>query len=160
MLYYHLDFYSTLLLLILMCFIKFTVCCINEKNRNKMCFVMVIFVLIGQSHKIFDPFLGQNSFWASYLHRKNINCYFLCEKFINHSFFCTKIYKYLISFYLFFIFRGINVYFLPKKCKLLLFHNIFLLFCNCNRRIKERKRKYMRQIGNKRKKPKKKRKQL
>ena len=67
MLYYHLDFYSTLLLLILMCFIKFTVCCINEKNRNKMCFVMVIFVLIGQSHKIFDPFLGQNSFWRSWV---------------------------------------------------------------------------------------------
>ena len=90
MLYYHLDFYTTLLLLILMCFIKFTVCCINEKNRNKMCFVMVIFVLIGQSHKIFDPFLGQNSFWASYLHRKNINCYFLYEKFINHYFFVRK----------------------------------------------------------------------
>ena len=66
MLYYHLDFYSTLLLLVLMCFIKFTVCCINEKNRNKMCFVMVIFVLIGQSHKIFDTFLGQNSFWHSW----------------------------------------------------------------------------------------------
>ena len=66
----------------------------------------------------------------------------------------------MFNFYLFlfFIFMGINVYFLPKKCKLLLFYNIFFLFCDCKRRTQERKKEYMRLIGNERKKTKKKRK--
>ena len=52
------------------------------------------------------------------------------------------------------------IFFLPTRCKLLLFHNIFLVLCNCKKRIKERKKEYMRKIGNERKKPKKKRKHL
>ena len=40
-------------------------------------------------------------------------------------------------------------------------HNIFLVFCNCKKGLKkERKKEYMRQIGNERKKPKQKRKHL
>ena len=59
MLYYHLDFCSTLLLIILMCSFRFTICCIYEKNTNKMCFIIGFFVLIGQSHKIFGPFFNK-----------------------------------------------------------------------------------------------------
>ena len=130
MFYYHLEFYSTLLLLILMCFIKFTVCCINEKNRNKMCFVIVIFVLIGQSHKIFDPFLAQNSFLGILFAQKNINCYFLTfvQKIINHYFFEWKFTNIYFLLFFYFIFRVINLYFLPKRCKLVSFSWHFLSF--------------------------------
>ena len=158
MLYYYLDFYCTLLLIILICFIKFTVCCINEKNTNTIC-LSLFFVLIGQSHKIVNPFLT-NRFWASFCTDK-YKLLLLVWKIYKSSHFCTKIYKYLLVFsFQFFIFKLTNVFFLQKIYKLLLFHNIFLLFCKCKRRIRERKKEYMRQIENERKKPTKKRKQL
>ena len=61
MLYYHLDFCSTLLLIILMCSFKFTVCCILYMKRIQIKCVLSLFffLLIGQSHKIFGPFFNK-----------------------------------------------------------------------------------------------------
>ena len=124
-----------------------------------MCFVIVIFVNWTVSQD-FRPFFGAKQFLGIFFAQKNIYCYFLYENFLIIAFLYENLQIFTLFLFKFFIFRVINVYFLPKRCKLLLFHNIFLVFCNCKNRIKERKKECMRQMGNERKKPKKKRKYL
>ena len=126
------------------------------KRIQIQCVLSLLFVLIGQFHKIFDPFFNKIDSGHLFCTEK-YKLWLFVQKIYKSSLFGTKIY-FLFQFIL--ILNVINVSFLQKRCKLLLFHFIFLLFCNCKRRIRGRKKEYMRQIGNERKKTKNKRKQL
>ena len=132
-----------------------TVFCINEKNTNTMCFV-IAFCINWTVSQDFRPFFNKIDSGHLFCTEK-YKLWLFVRKIYKSSLFGTKIY-FLFQFIL--ILNVINVSFLQKRCKLLLFHFIFLLFCNCKRRIRGRKKEYMRQIGNERKKTKNKRKQL
>ena len=117
------------------------------------CTVFCINYTVSQD---FDPFFNKIDSGHLFCTEK-YKLWLFVRKIYKSSLFGTKIY-FLFQFIL--ILNVINVSFLQKRCKLLLFHFIFLLFCNCKRRIRGRKKEYMRQIGNERKKTKNKRKQL